>query len=136
MSTTPGDWHVFAMAALYSIGAHGIMTLNDFKSVEGDRRMGIGSLPVKLGEANAGKFACLIMAAPQVVVAGLLISWGFPYHGVAVAVVLTVQLFLMRKLLASPRERAPWYNATGVTLYVLGMLISAFALRAAAQTMS
>ncbi len=36
-------------AALYSVGAHGIMTLNDFKSIEGDRRMGIGSLPVQLG---------------------------------------------------------------------------------------
>ena len=37
------------LAALYSTGAHGIMTLNDFKSVEGDRQMGIGSLPVRLG---------------------------------------------------------------------------------------
>ena len=40
---------MLAVAALYSAGAHGIMTLNDFKSVEGDRRMGIGSLPVRLG---------------------------------------------------------------------------------------
>ena len=40
------DWRIFAIAALYSAGAHGIMTLNDFKSVEGDREMGIGSLPV------------------------------------------------------------------------------------------
>ena len=36
----------------------------------------------------------------------------------------------MPKLLASPRERAPWYNGTGVTLFVLGMLVAAFALRA------
>ncbi len=35
----------------------------------------------------------------------------------------------MMRLVASPRERAPWYNATGVTLYVLGMLVAAFALR-------
>jgi hypothetical protein len=27
---------------------------------------------------------------------------------------------------------APWYNATGVSLYVLGMLVSAFALGQAA----
>ena len=31
----------------------------------------------------------------------------------------------MVRLLDSPRERAPWYNATGVTLYVLGMLVTA-----------
>ena len=42
------------LAALYSLGAHGIMTLNDFKSVEGDRRMGIGSLPVRLGRSRGG----------------------------------------------------------------------------------
>jgi len=34
----------------------------------------------------------------------------------------------MAKLLADPKARAPWYNATGTSLYVLGMLASAFAL--------
>jgi chlorophyll/bacteriochlorophyll a synthase len=38
------------------------------------------------------------------------------------------QTVLMRRLLQSPRDRAPWYNATGVSLYVLGMLVTAFAL--------
>src|SRR6056297_1651924 len=41
------DWRVFVLAALYSAGAHGIMTLNDFKSVEGDLRMGVGSIPAR-----------------------------------------------------------------------------------------
>ncbi len=36
----------------------------------------------------------------------------------------------MRRLLAAPRERAPWYNATGVTAYVTAALVTAFALRA------
>ena len=36
------DWRVLVVAAVYSAGAHGIMTLNDFKSGEGDRQMGIG----------------------------------------------------------------------------------------------
>ena len=48
------------LAALYSIGAHGIMTLNDFKSIEGDRRMGIGSLPVLLGVDGAARVACIV----------------------------------------------------------------------------
>ncbi len=34
-------WPVLVMAGLYSIGAHGIMTLNDFKSVAGDRALGL-----------------------------------------------------------------------------------------------
>ena len=60
----PG-WPIVALAALYSVGAHGIMTLNDFKSVEGDRRMGIDSLPVLLGVDRAARVACLVMALPQ-----------------------------------------------------------------------
>ena len=35
----------------------------------------------------------------------------------------------MPRLLANPSEKAAAYNATGTTLYVLGMLASAFALR-------
>jgi chlorophyll synthase len=124
------DWHVFALAALYSAGAHGIMTLNDFKSIEGDRRMGIRSLPVQLGARGAGLVACVVMALPQAAVVALLAGWGRPWHAVAVGAALLVQLALMTRLLARPRERAPWYNATGVSLYVSGMMISAFALRA------
>jgi chlorophyll synthase len=125
------DWRILALAALYSAGAHGIMTLNDFKSVEGDRRMGIGSLPVRLGVENAGRVACAMMAIPQAGVIALLFAWGHPAHALAVAALLVAQLALMARLLRSPRERAAWYNGTGVTLYVIGMLVSAFALRSA-----
>jgi chlorophyll synthase len=45
-------------------------------------------------------------------------------------VLLVLQLLAKRKMLRDPRALAPWYNGTGVTLYVLGMLASAFAVRA------
>jgi chlorophyll synthase len=128
------DARTFLLAALYSAGAHGIMTLNDFKSIEGDRRLGIGSLPVRLGAQRAAITACAFMAAPQVAVVALLLAWQRPLHAGAVAALLLVQAGLMLRLLRRPRELAPWYNATGVTLYVLGMLVSAFALRSGAST--
>jgi chlorophyll synthase len=43
--------------------------------------------------------------------------------------VLFAQVLLMAKLLRKPRELAPWYNGTGTTLYVAGMMVVAFALR-------
>ena len=91
--------------------------------------MGVDSLPVLLGVDRAVRLACIVMAAPQVVVVALLYSWGQPIYALAVAVVLAVQLVLMAKLLKKPKDLAPWYNATGITLYVSGMLISAFALQ-------
>jgi len=129
----PG-WEIFALAGLYSAGAHGIMTLNDFKAIEGDRALGVLSLPVQLGPERAAKLACVVMAVPQVVVIGLLLHWGHPINAGIVTLLLVVQLGLMARWLRRPRELAPWYNATGTTLYVLGMLASAFALRAGVGT--
>jgi chlorophyll synthase len=122
-----------ALAVLYSLGAHGIMTLNDFKSVEGDKRWGIGSLPVRLGAEHAAEVACVAMALPQFAVVALLTAWGASYHALAVGALLGAQLLLMRRLLVDPRQRAPWYNGAGVSLYVSGMLVSAFALSGLAR---
>ena len=130
------DSRIILIALLYSIGAHGIMTLNDFKSVEGDRQMGLKSLPVQLGVSGAARLACAVMAIPQLVVVGLLWQWDQPHHALAVAGLLVAQFALMNRLLSDPKGQASWYNATGTTLYVLGMLVSAFALRGLAAVAS
>lgn len=124
------DSSSLTLALLYSLGAHGIMTLNDFKSVEGDRQWNIASLPVQLGVNRAARLACIVMALPQMVVIGLIYYWGQSFHALAIAVLLLAQFLLMQKLLRNPHQRAAWYNATGTSLYVLGMLIAAFALQA------
>ncbi len=125
----PG-WPILLLAVLYSAGAHGIMTLNDFKSVEGDRQMGVRSIPAQLGVDRAARLAGVVMALPQLAVIGLLVAWDRPVHAAVVGVLLVAQAAAMVRLLDDPRRFAPWYNGTGVTLYVLGMLASAFAVRA------
>jgi chlorophyll synthase len=121
--------HSILLATLYSAGAHGIMTLNDFKAIEGDRQMGVQSLPVRLGVMGAAKVACWIMALSQLAVVLLLIGWGHTGHALAVGGLLLLQLALMDRFLDDPRGRAVAYSGLGVTLYVIGMLVSAFALR-------
>ncbi len=121
---------VLLLAVLYSIGAHGIMTLNDFKSMAGDHRHGVASLPVQLGVTGAARLACMVMALPQLAVVWALIVWGHVAYAAAVALLLAAQLLLMRRFLADPVARATWYSAAGVGLYVLGMMVSALALRA------
>ena len=121
-----------ALAALYSAGAHGIMTLNDFKAVEGDRQMGVGSLPVRLGIARAAHAACWIMALPQVAVVALLVQWGQPLHALGIGGLLLVQVLMMKRFTDAPVERALWYSGFGVPLFVSGMMVSAFALRSGA----
>jgi chlorophyll synthase len=122
-------WQVVVVALLYGIGAHGIMTLNDFKALEGDRQTGVNSLPVALGPERAARIACWVMALPQVAVIALLVAWDKPLHGLGILAVLAGQAAAMRVMLRDPKARAPWYNGTGVLLYVSGMMIAAFALR-------
>ncbi|MCM8556515.1 chlorophyll synthase ChlG [Sphingomicrobium sediminis] len=119
---------IIAVLVLYSVGAHGIMTLNDFKAVEGDTQTGLKSLPVTLGVIGAARLACAVMAASQVAVIALLANWGLTLSAVIVTVLLAIQFALMPRLLRDPAKFAPWYNATGVTLYVLGMLAAALGL--------
>jgi len=123
-------WPVIVVAVLYGLGAHGIMTLNDFKALEGDRRTGVASLPVTLGPGRAARLACVVMAVPQAIVCVLLVAaWDRPAHGLAIAILSVCQICAMRVLLRDPKGKAPWYNGVGVTLYVSGMMVAAFALR-------
>jgi chlorophyll/bacteriochlorophyll a synthase len=122
-------FEVVIIALLYAFGAHGIMTLNDFKALEGDRQHGVRSLPVVLGPEVAAKIACTVMGMAQALVIPLLALWGKPLHAAGVLAVLVVQIAAMRVLFRDPKGKAPWYNGTGVVLYVTGMMISAFALR-------
>jgi len=124
-------WQILLLALLYSIGAHGIMTLNDFKAIEGDRQMQVRSLPVLLGAQGAARVACAVMVLAQLVVVGLLVLWQRPTHAMVIGALVVAQLFMMRRFLAAPIERALWLSALGVPFYVSGMMITAFAVRTA-----
>ncbi|NCP13397.1 MAG: chlorophyll synthase ChlG [Sphingomonadales bacterium] len=119
---------VVIVLVMYSLGAHGIMVLNDFKAVEGDRQTGLTSLPVVMGVNVAARLACTTMAVAQIVVVALLAIWGFALSAVIVAAVLLAQIAAMPRLIRDPAKNAPWYNGVGVTLYVLGMLAAALGL--------
>jgi chlorophyll synthase len=123
------DARSLALAGLYSAGAHGIMTLNDFKSVEGDRQMGVGSLPVRLGIQRAAWVACVVMMVPQLLVLLLLINWGTTGQAIAVAALMVAQALLMARFVKDPVKQALFYSGFGVPLFVAGMMVSAFALR-------
>ena len=128
LGTMPSG-EIFAVAILYGAGALGIMTLNDFKSMEGDTQMGLASLPVQMGARNAALFAGLAMIIPQIVVIVLLTIWDHPWAAAAIAGLTLAQGIALPRLVADPKGKAIWYSALGVGLYVTGMMITAFAIR-------
>ena len=122
------DAQIITLAVVYSIGAHGIMTLNDFKSIEGDRASGVRSLPARLGADRAASLAIAVMGGSQALVVILLLWWNMLVVAAIVTALLAIQVFLMKTLIDTPKERAAWYNATGTTLYVWGMMVCAVGL--------
>ena len=119
---------VFIIALLYGAGAHGIMTLNDFKAIEGDRLIGIKSLPATLGPRKAAISCAVTMIGAQLGVIACLLIWNAPTHAMLVAGVLIVQAVLLARFIGDPKKRALGVSAFGVLLYVIGMLITATAL--------
>jgi chlorophyll synthase len=124
----PNPW-ILLFAALYSFGAHGIMTLNDFKAIEGDKLMKVNSLPVLMGEKGAAWMSCLIMQFAQWAVGILLMQEDMIYSAIAVFALSFCQLPLMYQFVKNPVAKALNVSAFGVPLYVSGMMVSAFALR-------
>lgn len=122
-------FEIVVIAVLYGLGAHGIMTINDFKAIEGDRQMGIRSLPVTLGPVDAATVAGTVMVLAQLIVVFLLLIWGAPLHAGAIALGIGVQIWALGRWRSDPARLAPWFNGTGVGPYVLGMMVAAFALR-------
>jgi len=127
---------ILTLALLYSLAAHGIMTLNDFKSIEGDKQMGVWSLPVQLGIKRAGGTACWVMLLPQFVVVALLLYWSDWSYALAVLLLIYAQIPLMTRFMKDPVKQALGLSALGVPLLVAGMMVSAFALRHASGSLA
>lgn len=117
------------LALLFSLSAHGIMTLNDYKAIEGDQRMGIRSLPVQLGPKKAALVACLVMLIPQLIVLGYLFSLDMISYAVVFSLLLMGQVLMMFYFYQRPIERALFYSGFGVPIFVSGMMVTAFGVR-------
>ncbi|GFY95785.1 UbiA prenyltransferase family protein [Actinidia rufa] len=84
---------IIVLTLLYSIAGLGIAIVNDFKSVEGDRAMGLQSLPVAFG-SEAAKWICVgAIDITQISVAGYLLGAGKPYYALALLSLILPQVF-------------------------------------------
>ncbi|HMQ29995.1 MAG TPA: chlorophyll synthase ChlG [Chloroflexaceae bacterium] len=119
-----------AIALLYSFGAHGIMTVNDFKSIKGDTQMGIRSIPVQYGKVRAARMVVVMMGLAQIGVIGLLLHWGHPVAAGVVALLLALQSIPNVRFIRDPEHNEVFFNATAIMLFVWGMLAAAIGLAA------
>ena len=119
------------VAGLFTLSSTGTMTINDFKSIEGDRQVGIRTLPVVFGETNAAKIAAALINIGQILAAVYMFMIGQSTYGIVVAALVIPQFILQFYLVKSPATMDVRYNAIAQNFLVAGMLVCAFAIRAA-----
>jgi chlorophyll synthase len=117
------------LATLFSLGAHGLMTLNDFKSVKGDRELGLRSIPVMLGERKALVQAIVFINLFQALAMAYVLSHGGWIEAAVMNLLLIAQLPMQAKLARDPKQNAPWYCASAIPPFCWSMLTAAIALR-------
>lgn len=88
---------VVILTLLYSWAGLGIAIVNDFKSVEGDRELGLQSLPVAFGVEKA-KWICVgSIDATQLGIAAWLYSIGEPTYAAVLTAFVLPQVFAQWK---------------------------------------
>lgn len=126
-----GDLNVTIMALtlFYSFSGLGIAIVNDFKSVEGDRQLGLNSLPVMFGTTTAAWICVLMIDIFQVGVAGFLMQIQQNLYAVILILLIIPQITLQDMyFLRNPLENDVKYQASAQPFLVFGMLVTALAL--------
>jgi chlorophyll synthase len=123
------DYKVMALTLLYSLAGLGIAVVNDFKSVQGDKKLGLRSIPVEFGIDGAKWISVFLIDAFQALIAGVLFAiHETPYAVGVVACILPQVYFQFRLFLKDPLKYDVQYQASAQPFLVIGILITALAI--------
>lgn len=122
------SWPVTILTIFYSLAGLGIAIVNDFKSIEGDRALGLQSLPVAFGVDTAKYLTVGLIDVTQLAVAAYLFSIGETTYGLVLLGLIAPQVFFQLKFfLPDPVANDVKYQAAAQPFLVFGILDTALA---------
>lgn len=120
---------LIVLTLFYSVAGLGIAVVNDFKSIEGDRQLGLKSLPVMFGVQTAAWICVIMIDLFQAGIAAYLISIHQNLYAAILLLLVIPQItFQDMYFLRNPLENDVKYQASAQPFLVLGMLVAALAL--------
>lgn len=123
------NWTIAILTLFYSLAGLGIAVVNDFKSVEGDRQLGLQSLPVMFGLGTAAWICVLMIDIFQAGIAAYLVSIHQNLYAAILMLLIIPQItFQDMYFLRNPLENDVKYQASAQPFLVLGMLVAGLAL--------
>jgi chlorophyll synthase len=119
---------VVVLTVLYSLAGLGIAIVNDFKSIEGDRELGLKSLPVAFG-IDGAKYICAgLIDVTQIAVAVYLWTIGTKTYALVLGLLIAPQIWAQTQyLLKDPVKYDVKYQGTAQPFLVFGILTTALA---------
>ena len=122
-------WTTALLTLAYSLSGLGIAVINDFKSVEGDKSLGLESLPVVFGIKNASRISAGMIDIFQLAMVVVLIAIGQHFASVILVLLIIPQItFQDIWLLRDPLSFDVKYQASAQPFLILGMLVTAIAI--------
>ena len=122
-------WTTALLTLAYSLSGLGIAVINDFKSVEGDKSLGLESLPVVFGIKNASRISAGMIDIFQLAMVIVLIAIGQHFASVILVLLIIPQItFQDIWLLRDPLSFDVKYQASAQPFLILGMLVTAIAI--------
>ncbi len=113
----------------YSLSGLGIAVINDFKSVEGDSKLGLNSLPVVFGIKNASRISAGLIDIFQLAMVVVLVIIGQHLASVILVLLIIPQItFQDMWLLRDPLKFDVKYQASAQPFLITGMLVTALAI--------
>ena len=123
------SWTTAILTLVYSLAGLGIAVVNDFKSVEGDRALGLQSLPVVFGIERASWISAAMIDGFQLAMVAVLIAVGQHFAAVLLVLLIVPQItFQDIWLLRDPVAFDVKYQASAQPFLVIGMLVTAIAI--------
>lgn len=123
------NWTIVIVTLIYSMAGLGIAVVNDFKSVEGDRQLGLKSLPVMFGVNKAAWICVAMIDLFQLGIAAYLVSIHENLYAAILTLLIIPQItFQDMYFLRDPLKNDVKYQASAQPFLVLGMLVAGLAL--------
>ncbi len=123
------NFTVCLLTLIYSLAGLGIAVVNDFKSVEGDRELGLSSLPVAFGLQTAAWISVLMIDFFQFGMAAFLVGIGMQlYAAILVLLIIPQIVFQDMYFLRDPLNNDVKYQASAQPFLVFGMLVMGLAM--------
>jgi len=101
----PMTWPSFILALISSAMAAGLLFLNDIKSIEGDRRLGLQSMTVAFGARRTLLVAYAIIGGCELLLMALALLTGHLWATILVAIALIIPIVSQVQLYRNPTHR-------------------------------